>query len=220
MGVTGLIPPEALCNIIERVARPFQLTSWQKEILDHMYGIQTRTAEGKKRCQSVSSIYPGVQCEKRRKHNKTDISVVHQHGSVVWPDSADGGVAMQHTTWVEPGAAASLPLDDWWMRIAREEMEPTVEKAREYGSTDLIDIGMMLGRTMRREVSEEEAAELGVFFYLIGKIARWQSAIERGERPSDDTIFDIGIYCRMAQRIRYSGGWPGEDPKPIHIKEI
>ena len=67
----------------------------------------------------------------------------------------------------------------------------------------------MLGRTMRREVNAEEAAELGVFFYLIGKVARWQSAIERGERPSDDTLFDVGVYVRMAQRIRSHGGWPG-----------
>lgn len=100
-------------------------------------------------------------------------------------------------------------LRQWWFEKAEAEMGPTIDKAVEYGSTDLIDIGLMLARTMRRTITEEEAAELGVFFYLIGKIARWQSAIERGERPSDDTLLDIGVYVRMAQRIRDAGGWPG-----------
>lgn len=105
----------------------------------------------------------------------------------------------------DPGAE----LAEWWRDQAEAEIGPTVDKAIEYGSTDLIDIGMMLGRTIGRDINEEEAAELGVFFYLIGKIARWQSSIQRGERPSDDTLFDIGVYVRMAQRIRESGGWPG-----------
>jgi hypothetical protein len=104
-------------------------------------------------------------------------------------------------------------LANWWRSSAEAEIEQTVAKAIEYGSTDLIDIGLMLARTMQRAVSEDEAAELGVFFYLIGKIARWQSAIERGERPSKDTLLDIGVYVRMAQRIRSAGGWPGTEKK-------
>lgn len=111
--------------------------------------------------------------------------------------------------------SAAHELAEWWRATSEAEIGQTVEKAIEYGATDLIDIGLMLARTMGRVVSEEEAAELGVFFYLIGKIARWQSAIERGDRPSDDTLLDIGVYVRMAQRIRQSGGWPGtkEDVK-------
>jgi hypothetical protein len=122
----------------------------------------------------------------------------------------------------EQAAAFAAPADpeqqliDWWMGKAAAECEQTVSKAIEYGSTDLIDIGMMLARTMRREVDEEEAAELGVFFYLIGKVARWQSAIERGDRPSADTLLDIGVYVRMAQRIRHAGGWPGVDLEENH----
>lgn len=113
----------------------------------------------------------------------------------------------------DPVATQPSPPEDelrgWWLDKAHAEIEATVPKAVEYGATDLIDIGTMLARTMRRSVTEEEAAELGVFFYLIGKIGRWQSAIERGERPSDDTLLDIGVYVRMAQRIRDAGGWPG-----------
>lgn len=121
--------------------------------------------------------------------------------------------AAEFASKVDQGASAEDVLRDWWYSVAKDEVERTVPKAVEYGSTDLLDIGTMLARTLRRSVTEEEAAELGVFFYLIGKVARWQSAIERGERPSDDTLFDIGVYVRMAQRIRHSGGWPGTEEK-------
>lgn len=104
---------------------------------------------------------------------------------------------------------AEAELRGWWYDVADREIGQTVKKAIEYGSTDLIDIGLMLARTMKRTVNEEEAAELGIFFYLIGKLARWQSAIERGDRPSDDTLMDLGVYVRMAQRVRSAGGWPG-----------
>lgn len=129
--------------------------------------------------------------------------------------SNDEGSLIANLAATQAASMDPTPIDPeeelraWWFNKASSEIDATVPKAVEYGSTDLIDIGLMLARTMRREVTEEEAAELGVFFYLIGKIARWQSAIERGERPSDDTLLDIGIYVRMAQRIRESGGWPG-----------
>lgn len=100
-------------------------------------------------------------------------------------------------------------LRDWWFEQAETEIQRTVPKAVEYSSTDLTDIGHDLARTMGREVSDEEAAELGVFFYLRGKVARWVGAVIAGQRVSDDTLFDISVYCRMAQRIRATGAWPG-----------
>lgn len=262
------------------------------------------------RCQDLDPIY-SQQCEKRRKHNKTDLNVTHQHGALVWgPDHTHeppgprgilaslragqpllldptkisiggserlgqkllsglknetigfkgkfesaangwkecpfcpgsvtrdlpGHVAEYHPeqgglaigtgsggpVGMQPAAEQpelrTLPLDDWWLATAEDEIERTVPKVREYGATDLIDIGLMLARTMGRTIDIEEATELGIFFYLIGKIARWQSAIERGDRPSDDTLFDIGVYIRMAQRTRYAGSFPGEiddSPDPL-----
>lgn len=100
-------------------------------------------------------------------------------------------------------------LTEWWMDKAEEEVRRTVPKAVEYGALDLIQIGQDLAATAGREVSDEEAAELGVYFYLRGKMARWTDAIISGRRVSDDTLFDIGVYVRMAQRIRDAGGWPG-----------
>lgn len=100
-------------------------------------------------------------------------------------------------------------LASWWHARAQNEIDRTVPKAAEYGSTDLRDIGRDLADCMGRDVTNEEATELGIFFYLRGKLSRWVDAIKRGDRVSDDTIFDIGVYCRMAQRNRDVGGWPG-----------
>jgi hypothetical protein len=100
-------------------------------------------------------------------------------------------------------------LRNWWYDLAEREVDATVPKAVEYGSTDLIDIGRNIARLSGRTVSDQEAAEIGIFFYLEGKLARWRSAIAEGRLVSDDTLFDIGVYVRMAQRVRSAGSWPG-----------
>lgn len=180
------------------------------------------------RCQARSSAWPGVQsdpvqCILPASHNQVDQEVTHRHGARVWYENSDGSAHTLNAIrdyqtigliaeQMASSSDAEAQLRSWWFDKAASEIDQTVPKAIEYGSTDLIDIGLMLARTMRRAVSEPEAAELGVFFYLIGKVARWQSAIERGERPSDDTLLDIGVYVRMAQRIREAGGWPGTKP--------
>lgn len=108
--------------------------------------------------------------------------------------------------------SAATELEKWWLGQAQEEIERTVPKALEYGSGDLIEIGRTMAKTKGDDhIGDKEAAELGVYFYLVGKIARWTDAIRNGRRVSDDTLFDIGVYIRMAQRIRAAGGWPGVD---------
>ncbi len=101
-------------------------------------------------------------------------------------------------------------LEAWWLAMANEEIERTVPKAIEYGATDLDEIGRQIrlvgGLGSCPDTSDDE---LGVYFYMVGKMARWTDAIRTGRRVSDDTLFDIGIYVRMVQRIRHSGSWPG-----------
>lgn len=109
------------------------------------------------------------------------------------------------------GLTPTSLLADWWRQLAEDEIQRTVPKAVEYGSTDLIDIGRNIARLSGRDVDDAQAAELGVYFYLEGKFARWRSAIMEGREVSDDTLFDIGVYIRMAQRIRHAGSWPGID---------
>lgn len=109
--------------------------------------------------------------------------------------------------------SAAHELAEWWRETAEAEIEQTVSKAVEYGATDLIDIGQSLARVAGREIDDATAAEWGIFFYLEGKLSRWRSAIERGDLPSFDTLLDIGVYARMAQRVRMTGGWPGTEDK-------
>lgn len=97
----------------------------------------------------------------------------------------------------------------WWKDVAQKEIDAVVLKTLEYKGGDLDVIGFELARMAGREISREEAFELGVYFYLRGKVGRWFTAIENGQRVSDDTIFDIAVYTRMVQRIRQTGSWPG-----------
>lgn len=105
-------------------------------------------------------------------------------------------------------------LHDWWIEQAKQEVEAVAPKAVEYGASDLAEIGRTMGQAMGRngDVSDEEATELGIYFYMLGKMARWTAAVKEGRRVSDDTILDIGIYNKMVQRNRAVGGWPfGKD---------
>ena len=117
-----------------------------------------------------------------------------------------------------PPTTDAAELRDWWLAEAETEIERTVPKATEYGghgsAVDLIWIGREMAANLgRTEVTDEEATEFGIYFYLIGKVGRWSAAIRQGKRVSDDTLFDISVYCRMAQRNREAGGWPfGSDP--------
>lgn len=100
-------------------------------------------------------------------------------------------------------------LADWWDNQSHTEMQMCVPKAVEYGSTDLAVIGRAMGRVMGRgEMTHEEATEVGIFFYLQGKLARWEDAIMHGRRVSDDTLADASVYIKMQQRNRAVGGWP------------
>lgn len=100
-------------------------------------------------------------------------------------------------------------LRDWWLDKANLEVSSVVPKAIEYGSTDLAEIGHTMGRMIGRfNMNEEEATDVGIFFYVTGKLARWEAAIKDGRRVSADTLLDIGIYTRMAQRNQDVGGWP------------
>lgn len=127
---------------------------------------------------------------------------------------------------VDDEAATVSPVDSedlagtlmgWWMQKAQEEAETVVPKATEYGgasrAADLTQIGRSMAELMNSEfgaryLSDAQLQELACYFYLQGKMGRWHAALMEGRRVSDDTIYDIGIYIKMVQRIRESGGWP------------
>jgi hypothetical protein len=108
---------------------------------------------------------------------------------------------------------------DWWIIKAASEIDPLISKAIEYGgaerASDLVEIGRTMAASgvitppgLTPEQEEAHYAELGMYFYLVGKMARWTAAISEGRRASDDTLLDIGVYVRMCQRVREAGGWP------------
>jgi hypothetical protein len=119
--------------------------------------------------------------------------------------NASGG---QHST--DPPMAE---LIQWWVANASQTIASITGKIDEYGgrhtaALDLIDVGRLVARIAGRTVDDEEATELGIFFYLAGKLSRWAAAVGEGRRPSDDTLHDTAVYAQMAQRNRAVGGWP------------
>lgn len=112
-------------------------------------------------------------------------------------------------------------LFNWWMETAENEIAQLEAKAKEYGgggrANDLIEIGRAMveaGVAIPDWAREDPAAqdqyltEIGIYFYIRGKMARWAVAVAEGRPVSDDTLLDIGVYVRMVQRSRFRGGWP------------
>lgn len=108
---------------------------------------------------------------------------------------------------IHPKPNPRQELADWWINTAKGEAAAVVPKAIEYGATDLQEIGRAMQLAGVNPGSN--ADELGIYFYIVGKMARWTDAIQNGRAVSDDTLYDIGVYIRMAQRVRTAGGWPG-----------
>ncbi len=105
--------------------------------------------------------------------------------------------------------AIEIAISEWWMATASAEVTAVAPKAAEYGATDLAEIGRTMGLLMNRDgLSYQQATEIGIFFYVQGKIARWADAIKTGRDVSDDTLHDIAVYTKMMQRVRAVGGWP------------
>lgn len=102
----------------------------------------------------------------------------------------------------------STPIEDWWYNETEKEIEGVIPKAIEYGSVDLEIIGHALKTAIGHDTPASDA-EVGVAFYLLGKVARMIGAYTDGRSPSDDTWHDAAVYVKMGQRIRYTGGsWP------------
>lgn len=102
-------------------------------------------------------------------------------------------------------------IEQWWTRKAMGEISDMVAKTREYGGSgkalDLIGIGRDLAAVAGREVDDQEATEIGIWFYIRGKVGRAMAAVADGRLPSDDTIHDLLVYGRMLQRVRETGVW-------------
>ena len=132
----------------------------------------------------------------------SDEEALRQHGV----DPEELAAAMDQ---MAPYYKLEEALTTWWLARAQREAEEVVPKAVEYGSNSLMQVGRKMAQLQGREVNDDEALELGCWSYLIGKVERWTDAVMRGDRPSDDTLHDVAVYVKMAQRVRDVGSWPG-----------
>jgi len=96
----------------------------------------------------------------------------------------------------------------WWVSVAATDAEAAEEKLKVYGSRDLTAIGDDLAAIAGwDDCPDKVKAELGVAFYLRGKVARMMGAYCAHTLPSDDTWHDASCYTMMARRIRAEGEW-------------
>lgn len=95
------------------------------------------------------------------------------------------------------------PVIDFWKNTSDKDLEGFLMKSLDYGSYDLYTMGDALSRLPQTKLgTDKAAAEMGVMFYILGKVARALSAYREGRLPSDDTLHDISVYAMMARMLR------------------
>lgn len=103
-------------------------------------------------------------------------------------------------------------LVSWWAERSHRMALSCAAKRDEYGTADLVGVGKRTasmgsdGHTR----SDSELAEIGILFYLGGKVDRAVEAVCHGRQPSLDTWNDIATYALMVLAIREGGPgvWP------------
>ena len=102
-------------------------------------------------------------------------------------------------------------LAQWWIDTTKAELEMLLPKVEEYSAYDLELIGTAMADTIgwEGELTPGEATEIGIAFYVMGKVGRVLGAVREGRLPSEDTWVDLAVYSRMALRAKQAGAWPG-----------
>lgn len=185
-------------------------------------------------CGLVSAYYPSTDHQVRHYNPDTQqwCSVVRGHlNTPAMPEEIRQLLQQLPDNVAAGGSAMALPggsggpvqgeLADWWRQVAENDIGRTVPKAAEYSAYDLELIGRstveMFGHGLggdpwdRDDAGPAIYAEIGCWWYLLGKIGRAVGAIREGRMPSDDTVQDARIYATMIARIRQTGGWPGHE---------
>lgn len=113
-------------------------------------------------------------------------------------------------TWVTPAPTGLAELANWWSNLGCRDSELVIKKYQEYGNTALLEVGGQLADVLGWEnATVAQKQELGIWFFMVGKMARWKTAIFKGEQVSKDTLDDLAVYATMARRVHAKGGWPG-----------
>lgn len=115
-------------------------------------------------------------------------------------------------------------FEAWWADKASAQAAMCRRKAAEYGADDLYEMGtdfinlMQSGPGIRpapMTFTDTDAYLAGVFWYVLGKVKRWQSALKRRQNPSKDTLEDLVVYAMMALHEMERSERVFEDPEDL-----
>ena len=107
-----------------------------------------------------------------------------------------------------PTDSAEKAFRSYIQDLTTEVTDMVIPKARTYGTTELSQLGATLMNVAGRgSVPERDAMQYAVWFYSIGKMARWTAAAKRGEQPTRDTVLDILVYALMWLKVEETGEW-------------
>ena len=104
-----------------------------------------------------------------------------------------------------------LPMEElmnWWTEVGYQDAQLVTQKYLEYGNTALLEVGQQLMDLLGWEGTKGDAQELGIWFFMVGKMARWKTSLKQRKSVSKDTLDDLAVYATMARRVREKGGWP------------
>lgn len=123
-----------------------------------------------------------------------------------------------------PTDSAEKAFRSYIQDLTAEVTDMVIPKARTYGTTELSQLGATLMNVAGRgSVPERDAMQYAVWFYSVGKMARWTSAARRGEQPTRDTVLDILVYALMWLKVEETGEWwadmPNQSPSWLHQKD-
>lgn len=94
------------------------------------------------------------------------------------------------------------------LRLKDRELDETLRKAAEYGSSDLeVMAQAMLLLVPEAQRDRRLGLQMAIGFYALGKVARLFGAFEDGRVPSADTWYDLHIYGVMGLRVHEEGKW-------------
>lgn len=92
--------------------------------------------------------------------------------------------------------------------LTSEVTDMVIPKARTYGTTELSQLGATLMNVAGKGTTpERDSMQYAVWFYSVGKMARWTAAVKRGEQPTRDTVLDILVYALMWLKVEETGEW-------------
>lgn len=107
-----------------------------------------------------------------------------------------------------PADSAEQAFRSYIQDLTSEVTDMVIPKARTYGTTELSQLGATLMNVAGKgTVPERGSMQYAVWFYSIGKMARWTAAVKRGEQPTRDTVLDILVYALMWLKVEETGEW-------------